>query len=60
MQKESSKFEELEKISTSNNLNNAVRSIRKRVDQWIKDGKNAEINVSAKGNSAEIYIKLIE
>lgn len=37
-----------------------VRSIRHKVDFWIKRGGNAEINVANKENEVEIIIKLIK
>ncbi len=43
---------------TDSDLGIAVKGIRKKVDSWVKEGKNAEINVTSMDNYAEIHIKL--
>ena len=44
--------------SKERELLDAVRSIRHRVDLWVKSGKSAEINVSNKPSEVEILIRL--
>ena len=40
-------------------LENTVRSIRKKVDCWVSDGGNAEINVTNRQGAVELFIKLL-
>ena len=41
-------------------LDSTVRSIRKKVDCWVNEGGNAEINVTNRPSSVEIFVKLLK
>ena len=55
---ESGRSDENER-SRERELEGTVRSIRKKVDCWVNDGGNAEINVTTLPNAVEIFVKLI-
>ena len=46
--------------SRERGIDNTVRSIRKKVDCWVNDGGNAEINVTNRPNEVEIFVKLMK
>lgn len=46
--------------SRERGLDNTVRSIRKKVDCWVNEGGNAEINVTNRPGAVEIFVKLIK
>ena len=53
-------FEASSKYSDQRELADTVSSIRKKVDIWVKNGGNAEINVTNRKNDTEIHIKLMK
>ena len=55
-----SNFEASSKYSDQRELADTVSSIRKKVDIWVKNGGNAEINVTNRKNDTEIHIKLMK
>ena len=46
--------------SREKGLDSTVKSIRKRVDLWVNEGGNAEINVTNRASAVEIFVKLIK